>query len=311
MEVLTRVEPEELQRLTAEDRFFWLDLVGPTPLDLEVLGNLLGLHPAAIEDTLEWGQIPKLDHYGEHVMLVFFSARSTDDALEPVEVHVYVAGGFILTFRRCETPLDALKEWLPQALAETEDESLYHVLNALADGWDPVIEELDRRVDAVEREVLERPRQTHLGTIYRLKQDTNGLARTAIPQRDLLPAAIEAMHAVPGLTRGSKEWLRDVTTHMDGVVTDLGRSTDDLLALTSTFFNASAYRLNRLATLIAVGSVFFLIWTLVTSFFGQNFGWLVENVDSKGDFLAFGIGGLVVPTVLVAAVFYWRRGDWL
>jgi magnesium transporter len=186
------------------------------------------------------------------------------------------------------------------------------VLNALADGWDPVIEDLDARVDAIEREVLEeRPRRDHLNTIYRLKQETGTLARLAIPQRDVLPAAVEAIQAVPGLERGSKEWLRDVTTHMDAIATDLGRSTDELRALTETFFNASAYRLNRLATLIAVGSVFFLVWTLVTSFFGQNFRWLVDNVESKGDFLVYGIGGLMVPTVLIALVLYWRRRDWL
>jgi magnesium transporter len=311
VEVLTEVEPDELQRMLAEDRFFWLDLVEPTPLDLEVLGNLLGLHPAAVEDTIEWGQIPKLDDYGEHVMLVFFTARVAGERLDPVEVHVYVAGEFILTFRTCDTPLDGLREWLHEADPESEDEALYHVLNALADGWDPVIEELDRRVDEVERDVLARPRQEHLGAIYRLKQDTNGLSRIAVPQRDLLPAAIETMQAVPGLTKGSRQWLRDVTTHMDSVSTDLSRSIDDLLALTSTFFNASAYRLNRLATLIAVGSIVFLVWTLVTSFFGQNFGWLVRNVDSKTDFLVYGVGGLVVPTLLIVGVLYWRRRDWL
>ena len=304
MEVLSQVEPDHLRRLVAEDRFFWLDLIEPTPLDLEVLGNLLDLHPAAVEDTIEWGQIPKLDDYGEHVMLVFYSAQA--------EVHVYVAGGFMLTFRRGPTPLDGLRDWLTHETGQSEDESLYHVLNALADGWDPVIADLDARVDDVEREVLEeRPRRDHLNTIYRLKQDTSALARLAVPQRDLLPPAIEVIAAIPGLERGSKEWLRDVTTHMDSIATDLARSQDDLLALTSTFFNASAYRLNRLATLIAVGSVFFLIWTLVTSFFGQNFEWLVESVDSKGDFLLYGVGGLALPTVVVGGVLYWRRRDWL
>lgn len=311
MKVLTAIDPERIAELHRADEFFWLDLTSPTSVDLELLSDLLDLHPAAVEDTLEWDQIPKLDDYGEHLMLVFFSARVSADRLEPVEVHVYVAGGFILTFRRCACPLDRLHEWVGDSGAATEDESLYELLNALADGWDPVIVELDRRVDLVEGEVLERPHQDHLREIYRLKQDTSNLARIAIPQRDLLPVAVDAIHAVPGLTRGSKEWLRDVTTHMDSIATDLARSSDDLVALTSTFFNASAYRLNRLATMIAVGSVFFLVWTLITSFFGQNFNWLVDGVASKTDFLVFGVGGLLVPTLVIAGLFVWRRNDWL
>lgn len=295
----------------SRETFFWLDLTGPTESDLHVPESLLDLHPAAIEDTREWNQIPKLDDYGTHVMLVFFSARATREQLEPVECHVYVSGQFILTLRRCPGPLDELHAILEHCEAQTEDETLYHVLDALANGWDPVIRSLDAQVDAVESRVLDRPRSEHLSTIYRLKQDTAAMRRLVTPQRGLLPGAIESIHALPGLTRGSKEWLRDVTTHMDSIDIDLSRSVDDLLALTSTFFNASAYRLNRLATLIAVGSVFFLVWTLVTSFFGQNFGWLVGAVDSRQDFFVYGIGGLVLPTMIIALVFYRRRKDWL
>ena len=38
----------------------------------------------------------------------------------------------------------------------------------------------------------------------------------------------------------------------------------------------------------------------MTGFFGQNFGWLVDNIDTKHDFLIFGVGALVVPTVILA-----------
>jgi magnesium transporter len=311
MEVLTRVEPDRIARLHKADEFFWLDLVAPSKHDLETLRDLLDLHPAAVEDTREWDQIPKLDDYGNHVMLVFYSARVAGIHVEPVEVHVYVAGGFMLTVRRGACTLDSLHGKLEEVTDQPEDQRLYQVLNSLADGWDPVIDSLDKRVDAVEVEVLERPRQPHLTIIYRLKQETNVLARIATPQRDLLPTAIDTIQKVPGLTRGSREWLRDVTTHMDSIASDLGRLTDDLLALTSTFFNASAYRLNRLATLITVGSVFFLVWTLVTSFFGQNFKWMTDAVNSKHDFFVFGIGGLAVPTLVIALVFYQRRKDWM
>ena len=33
----------------------------------------------------------------------------------------------------------------------------------------------------------------------------------------------------------------------------------------------------------------------MTGFFGQNFGWLVDNIDTKQDFLIYGVGGLIDP----------------
>jgi magnesium transporter len=59
-----------------------------------------------------------------------------------------------------------------------------------------------------------------------------------------------------------------------------------------------------------VVATFFVVWTLITGFFGQNFGWLVDNIDSQGDFLAFGVGGLVVPTLILATVLWIKRHDW-
>ena len=49
------------------------------------------------------------------------------------------------------------------------------------------------------------------------------------------------------------------------------------MALTATYFNANQNRLNSVATRLTIGGTFFLAWTLVTGFFGQNFGWLVEQ----------------------------------
>ena len=105
--------------------------------------------------------------------------------------------------------------------------------------------------------------------------------------------------------------LYPVVDHLAQIMNELYRQSDDLGALTSTYFNANANRLNALATRLTVLATFFLIWTLVTSFFGQNFRWLVDRVESLHMFLIFGVGGLVVPTLLAAIYFWRRRSEWL
>jgi len=65
-----------------------------------------------------------------------------------------------------------------------------------------------------------------------------------------------------------------------------------------------------MATRLTVVATLFFVWTLVTSFFGQNFGWLVDNIDTRQDFLVCGLGGLAVPTLLLGLLFYVKREDW-
>src|SRR4051794_29952176 len=112
MEVLTTVDEARIRKLLEADDFFWLDLTRPAEADLRGVQNLLGIHPAAIEDSMEWSQLPKADDYGRHVLLVFFSAGRDEGTLVPIEVHVHLSGSWALTVRQRETPLDAVHERL-------------------------------------------------------------------------------------------------------------------------------------------------------------------------------------------------------
>ena len=83
-----------------------------------------------------------------------------------------------------------------------------------------------------------------------------------------------------------------------------------MISLTQTYFNANSDRLNNVATRLTIGGTLFLVWTFITGFFGQNFGWLVDNVTTRQDFLIFGVGGLAIPTIALGALFWVKRRDW-
>ena len=63
MDVFTAFDAERIEADRAKGHAFWLDLDDPPEGEIEHVGEMLGLHPLAIEDTREFGQRPKVDVY--------------------------------------------------------------------------------------------------------------------------------------------------------------------------------------------------------------------------------------------------------
>jgi magnesium transporter len=312
--VLTSVEREQIADHRRRDEFFWLDLSRPSDADLDALQSALGLHPMALEDTREFGQRPKVDAYQDYILIVFYTAQESSDperVVQPVEIHVYVSGQWIVTVHR--EPLELLEllyHELGPAGTHEEDYLVYRIFDGLTDAFFPAVVAIEERIDALEADVLERPRRELLRRVYRRKQEVHELQRLIAGQRDQFHTASGAILELAGLSRSTREYLRDVGDHLTQIAGELQRQIDDLTALTGIYFNASAERVNRTATRLSVVATFFVVWTLITGFFGQNFGWLVRNVESRTDFLVFGVGGLVVPTLFLAVVLWVKRHDW-
>ncbi len=314
MEVLTSVDEARIRDLRERDEFFWLDLLSPAAEDLERLGAMINLHPVALEDTREFGQRPKLDAYDDMLLLVFYSARATGDPdwpAEPIEIHLYLSGGLVISVRHepCLV-LDQLHDGLHDQTAKEEEIVVYRILDGLTDAYYPVIDAIEQQIDTLEAAVLGRPRRVHLTRIYRLKQCVHTIQRLEASQTEQFRDTASAILGLDGFSHGSRAYLRDVGDHLAQVAGELQRQIDDLMTLTGTYFNANSDRLNAATARLTIGTTLFVAWTLVTGFFGQNFGWLVNNIDSRRSFLVFGVGGLVLPTIVLLTLFYIKRHDW-
>src|SRR5215210_2696064 len=217
MLVLTELQADRIAEQRRRDEFFWLDLTEPSHAELDTLAELLDLHPVALEDSREFGQRPKADVYENHLLLVFYSARLTQDAeARPLEVHMHLSGSFAVTIRRRSdcVALDDLHVQLAQTPTEDEGYLVYRILDTLADAYFPVIDGLEERIDALEGQVLVRARREQLPEIYRLRQNVRELLRIAMGQRDHYMATADAIRTLPGLRQGTVEYLRDVGDHL-------------------------------------------------------------------------------------------------
>jgi magnesium transporter len=309
MQVLDSIDERAIEELTARDEFFWLDLVEPTDAQLAALGERFGWHPLALEDMQHFRQRPKLDRYGDQMLIVFYGAHATetlaDDALQLVEAHVVVSGSWVVTVRRrrCRE-LEELRRRLAADPARDEELVVYKIFDTLTDTFFPLLEQIDDAIDELEDAIVLRPTDEQLQRVFQLKRRLVVLRRVITPQRDLAARTISEIDELPGLAHGSRDYFRDVYDHLIRL-SDLIDSYRDLLTGTmDVYLSTVSNRLNVVMKQLTLVATVFLPITALTGFFGQNFGWLVLHVRSLWSFLVFGVGGAAFSCV---ALYVWFR----
>ncbi len=312
----TPVDLSELSEVLKEDcAFVWLDVVDPRQEDLALLQREFGLHPLAIEDAVQAHQRPKIESYGEgndaYWFIVIHPATMAADELIVHEVALFAGAKFLVTVRHSPAyPIDEIeRRWLahPDDLHCDSGFLLYTVLDTVVDGYFPVAERFEERVDEIEVTLFEdRPLpEDLLLRIFRMKKDSQEFRRAALPMRDILTPILRG--DLPLFSEGQKAYFRDVYDHAIRVIDQVDATRDLVNSALDVHLSVTANRQNEVSKQLAIIATIFLPLTFITGFFGQNFGVLVGHITGPISFWALGIGAEVVALGLLLTWFK-RRG---
>jgi magnesium transporter len=302
---------EEAAARCAEGGFVWLGLFEPGEAELAQVQEAFGLHELAVEDAQNFHMRPKVELYEGDVRLVILRTARYDDEAEDVEfgeISVFLAPTFVITVRQgVASELREARQRLeqrPELLTAGSTSALWAILDEVVDGYAPVVAGLENDIDQIEATVFS-------GTvapterIYSLRREATQFYRAVHPLLGVVSAVRRA--AEPDL----KPYLRDVLDHLLLVDEEVAAQRDLLgtvleanMAVISVEQTQVSVRQNSTIEQLTILATVFLPLTFVTGFFGQNFGWLISHITGPAEFVAYGIGGLIVPLVLL---FWWLR----
>jgi magnesium transporter len=307
-----RIDRAALESRLSSGEFFWLDVHAPGEEELRLLRDVFAFHPLALEDTEEFGQRPKIEEYEDFVFLVLFGAAPPPDEDSLVEVHCFYSDRFLVTVRQDEAPAcDLLRERYVRRPARLARPIvlLYQLLDALVDSFFPALADFDDRVDTLQDEILVRPTEEQLQEIFAMRRRLVRLRRAVTPQRDLVGQFVGGTATLPGTDREAERYFRDAYDHLIRL-SDLIDSYRDLMSnAMDVYLSTISNRLNQVMKRLTVIATVALPLVVLTSFFGQNFGFLVDHISGWPQFIGF---GLVLPIVGLAllAAYLRRRGLW-
>ena len=161
----------------------------------------------------------------------------------------------------------------------------------------------------LESEITLDARHHQVERMFGLKRQLLGLGRVVGPMRDIFATRLDALEELPGLQRGSRDYFRDIWDHLTRIAEQIDSYRDVLSSAMDVYLSSVSNRVNAVMKQLTVIATIFLPLTFVTGFFGQNFGWLVQRVDTAVAFWGLGMGSLIVSCAILFA-FFKQRG-WL
>jgi magnesium transporter len=315
---LDHIDRGAIGEMLGGDEYFWLDLDAPTEAEVAILDDIFHFHPLALEDLRRKGQRPKLEDFGDYMFLVYYGATAPEGGAPPSpdapaeagpeggerihleEVHAFISGGYLVTVHdgACEA-LDEVRERLDKQAPRSEQFVVYRVLDALTDTFFPLLEDLEDRLERLDEEIFSHPSSAHLQPLTELRRDLVMLGRVVTPQRDMLARHIDDILEIPGLQADSRNYFRDVYDHAIRISDQIDSYRDLLIGSRDAYLSVTSNRLNEITKQLTVVATIFLPLSFVVGFFGQNFGWMVRNINSAPDFWLIGGGSMVVSLIVL------------
>ncbi|MFJ7077225.1 magnesium and cobalt transport protein CorA [Streptomyces sp. NPDC098781] len=303
----------------------WIGLARPTEAELLSLAAEFDLHPLSVEDAMEAHQRPKLERYGDTLFVVLRAARYLDapEEVDFGELHVFVGPDFVITVRHGAAPdLSAVRrrmEETPELLKLGPEAVLYAILDAVVDGYEPVVAGVQIDIDEIETEVF-RGDPAVSRRIYELSREMVEFQRATRPLVGMLHGLMAGFSKY-GTDEELQRYLRDVAdhvTHTSERVDGFRQALTEILTVNATLVtqqqNAemralaeAGFEQNEEIKRISSWAAILFAPTLVGTIYGMNFDHMPEL------HWAFGYPFAVLLMVAVCTSLYviFKRKDWL
>ncbi|MEY2848544.1 MAG: hypothetical protein RI885_1209 [Actinomycetota bacterium] len=272
----------------------WIGLYRPGDAELDSITAQFDLHELAIEDAINAHQRPKIERYDETLFVVLRAARYLDDReeVEFGELHLFIGPDFVITLRHAESPdLSVVRSRLestPELLALGTEAVLYAILDAVVDGYAPVLAGLENDIDEIEQQVFDGDPAVSR-RIYELSREVSDFQRAAQPLVGMVQQISHGFEKY-GVDVGLQQYLRDVADHVTVVVDrieEFRQVLRDILTVNATLVaqrqndemrevGIASNRQAEEARKISAWAAILFAPSLIGSIYGMNFRFMPE-----------------------------------
>lgn len=293
----------------------WLNVhgLGDIPL-MEQIAACFGLHPLVLEDIFNTEQRSKVEDYDDYLYIVLktfsYENKGLEERIDSDQISLILGKDFVLSFLETDSAqFRVVRERLHSAKGQIRklgaDFLMYGLIDAIVDSYFIILEGLDEKTEALETELITRPRPRTLHSIYHLKREGVFLRKSLWPLREVISSLQRGDS--PLFTPTTLLYLRDVYDHTIHIIESVESLRDLTAGMLDIYLSSVSYRIGVVMKVLTVITTIFMPLSLIAGIYGMNFKYL-PGLEWKWGFFA-AMAAMAAISVGMLALFRWKK--WL
>ena len=310
-----KILPADIPSLSPPEKgVLWLDVAGLSdPGVVRAIGDRFAIHSLALEDVLNVPQRPKVEEYGNHLLVVLREVRYPQ---HPEQLSFFLADRLVISFQ--ENPVDSfdpvrerLRQGKGRLRTEGADYLLYSLCDAVLDSFFPTLERLGDALEEMEERVIGAPVPQTFAAIRGLKRELLDVRHALWPARDAMNLLM--IGESPLVRPGTKVFLRDCYDHTVQLMDMVETYREMAAGLVEEYMSSVSNRMNEVMKVLTIVASFFIPLTFLVGLYGMNFDTNASPFNMPELRWAYGYPAvLIVMAVITALMFYFfRKKKWL
>ncbi|MBN1478064.1 magnesium/cobalt transporter CorA [Candidatus Sumerlaeota bacterium] len=294
----------------------WVDVAGLGDEQiLREIGEIFDIHGLALEDVVNVHQRSKVEEYEDHIFIVS-RMITPGERFETEQLSLFLGRGWVLTFQ--ERPgdcLDPLRRRIRHARGLVRkmgaDFLAYALLDAVVDGYFPMLEQCEADLDRLEEQIMRVPRSDVISHLHAMRHTLQMLRRSILPLREALSSLLRDQP--PQFTDQVLPYLRDCQDHTVQILDEIDTQRELCASLADLHLSNISHRMNEVMKVLTIFATIFIPIGVIAGIYGMNFNterspWNMPELN-----WAFGYPFALGLMAAVAAVllFLFRRWGWL
>jgi magnesium transporter len=300
---------QEVRSILSQWPVTWINVAGLGDLSvITKLGEIFNLHRLTLEDIINVHQRAKVEQFRDYCYIVVRAVRDKAE-IASEQISIFLGRNFVLSFQEkasgaFDPVIVRIKEGKGRTRTAGPDHLAYALIDAIIDGYFPVLERYGELVESLEDDIVAQPDGKLIERIHDLRHGLLTMRRAAWPLREA--TTILYREPIPLIDEEERIYLRDCYDHMVQIIDLLENYRDITSGLMEVYLSSISNRTNEIMKVLTIISAVFIPLTLVAGVYGMNFKHMPE-LDWGYPYYFYGLMVLIAAVLLL----YFRIKGWL